>query len=266
MPLPALIHRCSYNDSLAAGLVIAGSNATHLVLRTLKRKVHAVIALTEFMKLKLREAGFDEARLHVRANFIPDPGPREVNYASRDKQIVFVGQIEAIKGVAMCAEAWTATEDKSWRLSMIGDGKLHADLAAQWSAADNIEWQGKIARGRAIAAMSSSRFLVLPSLWYEGLPLVLVEAMSRGTPAIVPDHGAFPEIVEDGVNGVVFKAGDVISLRDAFRRAMSMPAHEWTRLAHGARTRFLERYTSQVAYEKLLGVYSSATEIARGAI
>jgi glycosyltransferase involved in cell wall biosynthesis len=263
MPLPALLHGCSYNGSHAAGLVIAGSNATHQLLGTLTRKVHAVIALTEFMKRKLLDAGFEGARLHVRANFIPDPGASELDYASRDKRIAFVGQIETIKGVEMCAEAWTLTDDKTWRLSMIGDGKLRESLVSQWRAAENIDWHGKIARSRAIAAMSSSRFLVLPSLWYEGLPLVLLEAMSHGTPAIVPDHGAFPEIVEDGVNGIVFKAGDVFSLRDAFRRATSMSAYEWTRLALGARSRFLERYTSHVAYEKLLEVYSSATEIAR---
>jgi glycosyltransferase involved in cell wall biosynthesis len=263
LPYPALIHGCEYNESLAAGVVIAGSNATHSVLNTRKRNVHAVIAPTEFMKSKLRDAGYDEARLHVRANFVPDPGALFPNYEGRSSQIVFVGLIDASKGAALCAQAWALAEERTWRLLMVGDGRQHESLVAAWSAERNIEWTGRLDRNHALHTMSMSRFLVVPSLWYEVLPLVLVEAMSRGTPVIVPDHGAFPEIVEDGVNGIVFKAGDVRSLRDALRRAIALSPQEWTRLSQCARSRFLQRYSSELAYERLLSIYAHATATAR---
>ncbi|MEO8619705.1 MAG: glycosyltransferase family 4 protein [bacterium] len=263
LPYPALIHGCGYNDSHAAGLVISGGIATHAALKTLTRNVHAVIALTEFMKSKLRDAGYDEARLHIRPNFLPDPGCNFPGYEARSNRIVFVGRMVNSKGASHCAQAWALADEKAWRLLMIGDGQQQRSLAAAWGADRNVEWTGKIERTGVLNAMAASRYLVVPSLWYEGLPLVLVEAMSCGTPVIVPDHGAFPEIVEDGVNGIVFKAGDVMSLRDALRRAMSLTPHEWARVSRGARSRFLQRYSSDVAYERLMSIYAHAMDTAQ---
>lgn len=260
--VPAIVHGCSYNGSRAAGLVIATANAAHSALGTYKKKIHAVIALTEFMRAKLLTAGIDASRLHVRPNFTEDPGSSFPGYESRENTIVFVGQIDEQKGVEICAEAFSLTGERNSRLLMIGEGKLRPQLMQRYKEDGTIAWLGKVDRPAGLNAMSASRFLVLPSLWYEGLPLVVLEAMSRGTPVIVPNHGAFPEIVDDGLNGIVFRAGDVSSLHLALKRALSMSADQWTTLSWGARSRFLERYSPATAYDSLMAIYDAARKTA----
>ena len=54
--------------------------------------------------------------------------------------------------------------------------------------------------------MAGAACLVTPSMWYEGWPLVAVEAMGHGTPVVATDHGAFVEMVDDGETGPPFPA------------------------------------------------------------
>ena len=255
---PALLHRCRYNDSVAAAIVIAASNTAHSVIGTYKHKVHAIIALTAFMKSKLIASGFNDAQVHVRANFLPDTPGEYLPYQSRSAQMIFVGLVDEHKGVALGVGAWQHASLPDWRLLVVGEGPLRAPLAAQYREEASIEWAGRLGRIATLDAIGASRFAVLPSLCYEGLPMVLLEAMSRGTPAIVPDHGAFPEIVEDGVSGLVFRAGDMSSLAGAVRRAASMSPPAWLRMARAANERFVDRYSAGPAYDALLAVYASA--------
>jgi glycosyltransferase involved in cell wall biosynthesis len=66
--------------------------------------------------------------------------------------------------------------------------------------------------------LRKSRALVFPSLWYETLGLVVLEAAAHGIPSIVPDFSAAREIVEDGVTGFHFKGGDESDLRSKMRK------------------------------------------------
>ena len=257
---PAIRHGCRYNGSFSAAAIIGVSNAIHFEIGTYTRKISSIIALTEFMKAKLVQAGLDKNHIFVRPNFLAKVSSVSLPFDARDKRIVFVGLIDERKGVVPCCEAWTEASEPDWQLRFVGDGRLRSELTARWAAQPLINFTGWIPRQETLAQVASSRFLVLPSLWYEGLPMVLLEAMALGTPLIVPDHGAFPEIVDDGVNGIVFKAGDPQSLRAAFRRAMNMQKREWERLAAGALTRFAERYSATPAYEKLLRIYGAAIE------
>ncbi|MCR4312319.1 MAG: glycosyltransferase, partial [Candidatus Uhrbacteria bacterium] len=61
--------------------------------------------------------------------------------------------------------------------------------------------------------MRRAAVVVVPSMWYEPFGLVAVEAMAQSTPVIVSDRGGLPEIVQDGVSGLVFKAGDAKDLQ-----------------------------------------------------
>ena len=81
--------------------------------------------------------------------------------------------------------------------------------------------------------LRAARALVFPSVWYEGQPLTVLESLAMGTPVIVSDLCAGREAVEDGVSGLWFKSGDVVSLAgamtqladDATARRMSLAAY-----------------------------------------
>ncbi len=65
--------------------------------------------------------------------------------------------------------------------------------------------------------LRSARALVFPSLWYEGQPLTVLEALSVGTPVIVSDGCAGRDFVADGVSGLWFRSGDADDLARAMR-------------------------------------------------
>jgi glycosyltransferase involved in cell wall biosynthesis len=66
--------------------------------------------------------------------------------------------------------------------------------------------------------------LVVPSIWFENAPLTIQEAMLAGVPVIAPDLGGMPELVRDGVNGLLFRPRDVADLREKMARFVADPA------------------------------------------
>ena len=69
--------------------------------------------------------------------------------------------------------------------------------------------------------MKESAFLVMPSEWYEGFPMVLVEAFSQGLPVVGSRLGSMAEIIQDGVTGLHFEAGNAADLAEKVKSVES---------------------------------------------
>lgn len=130
---------------------------------------------------------------------------------------VVVGRLEEQKGHAVLfdalAELWRRGLDFS--LVVAGDGSLREPLrekAAALGLERKIHFVGTLDDAGPLLAASDA--VVLPSLW-EGLPLVLLEAMARSRPVIATAVGGVPEVIEHGVHGHLVPANDVAALADA---------------------------------------------------
>ncbi|MBN9082858.1 MAG: glycosyl transferase family 1 [Rhizobiales bacterium 62-17] len=125
---------------------------------------------------------------------------------------LYAGRLSREKGIEhFCAAADLA----GIAPDIAGDGPLMDELKARYPKANFLGWQ----KSDAVRAhMRAARALVFPSVWYEGQPLTVYEALALGTPVIVSDVCAGREAVEDGVNGLWFKSGDAQSLAQALRR------------------------------------------------
>lgn len=106
--------------------------------------------------------------------------------------------------------------------------------------------------------VAQSDFLVLPSRALEGFPMVLVEAFSVGTPSIVPNHGAFPQLVIDGRGGILFEPRNVDSLTRALTKALRVSQTEWRQMSEICVRNFREFYTEESNYRILLEIYETA--------
>ena len=120
---------------------------------------------------------------------------------------VYVGRLVREKGVLLLA---AASMDAGTPITFVGAGELAAEVAAIHPSASITGW---VNHGQAVAHLRQSRALVFPSLWYETLGLVVLEAASHGIPSIVSDTSAACEMVLDGVTGLHFRNGDVEDLR-----------------------------------------------------
>lgn len=146
---------------------------------------------------------------------VPNPidSPRERPLEpERGNSFVAVGRLTLDKGGALLARA---AHECGVSAVFVGEGPCRQEIASACPSATIAGW---VPKERAGSFFERARALVLPSLWYEGQPLVPLEAASRGVPAIVSDGCAGRESVEDGVTGVIFRNGDVSSLKSALRR------------------------------------------------
>lgn len=202
MPWRGVIHRC-YRGSAAQSAVVAVTIGTHRIAGTWQKDVDVIIALTSFAAKKLVTAGVPPERIVVKPNVAEDPGPR-LNPAANSGRLLFVGRLTEDKGIIDLLDAWTTTGSHNLELQIVGDGPLASTI--QTSAEPSVSMTGSIPANEVRSLMLSARALVIPSRWFEGLPMVLVEALSCGLPVVVSDHGALPETASQA--GLTFAPGD----------------------------------------------------------
>jgi glycosyltransferase involved in cell wall biosynthesis len=122
--------------------------------------------------------------------------------------VLFVGRFTEEKGVLDLVQSWGRARVEGLRLTMIGSGPLLDVIRA--SGSPGIDLPGQIPPFEVRRLMLEARALVLPSRWFEGMPMVLLEAMAAGLPVVVPAHGDLVDTA--GPGGVEFKPLDVDSL------------------------------------------------------
>jgi len=130
--------------------------------------------------------------------------------------VIFIGRLDAVKGVLLLLEAFTALRERHprARLRIVGDGPKRADYEARASALglqEAVEFLGYRAMDEVPGLLDAADLLVLPS-FAEGLPVVLMEALAARIPVIASRIAGVQELVEDGETGFAIPAGDLESL------------------------------------------------------
>jgi glycosyltransferase involved in cell wall biosynthesis len=249
-PIPAVVHKC-YRGSRGASAATALMLTSHRVLRTYRRRVDAYVALTEFGRQKFIAGGLPPERVHVKPNFVsPDPGVG----AGRDGHAVFVGRLAPGKGLETLVEAWIR-HTPAMKLKILGDGPL-ADVVRNCAG---VEWLGRRPLAEVYETIGAATALVMPSVWYEGLPKTLIESFAKGTPVIASRLGALAEGVTHGRTGLHFAPGDAHDLAKQVNFAAANP-EMLADMRLNSRREFEQRYTAEQNYRMLLDVYRRAME------
>ena len=251
---PALQHGC-YRNSRPATLPLAINVALHRAAGTWAHQVEAFIALTEFQRQRVVDAGLPASRVFVKPNFYPG-NPAVVPWAQRQPCVVFAGRLTAEKGVATLIRAWQLWGPGAPELRVLGDGPLRADLEAM-AAGLPVRFLGQVSTTEAQRQIAQASLLVLPSECFEGFPMVVREAFAFGTPAAVSNLGPLPSIVTHGVSGVVFEAGNAASLLQIIGSTWHAP-DMLQNLGQGARRAFEALYHEEVNHQALMRVYGQA--------
>jgi glycosyltransferase involved in cell wall biosynthesis len=260
--LPALQHGC-YRDSRLATLPLAANVALHRYLGTWMKQVDAFIALTEFQRKRMVEAGLPADRVHIKPNFYPG-GPAVLTWEDRRQSVVFAGRLTAEKGVLALVRAWLKWGASAPELRIVGDGGLRSELERLAATAPEvpIRFLKQLTGTAAQEEIACARLLVLPSECFEGFPMVVREAFAFGTPAAVSNIGPLPSIVQQGENGIVFEPGVPESLLQVVRTAWETSG-ELEHLAAGARRSYESLYNEEANYRMLMTIYEQAIEVSR---
>jgi glycosyltransferase involved in cell wall biosynthesis len=255
---PALRYRC-YRDSLAATTAVVGMLSAHRAIGTYSRDVDRYIALTEFAASVFERAGWPREKIVVKPNFfagVPSHAAERGGYA------LYTGRLAAEKGVRTLLDAWRGLRDVELRIA--GDGPLRSELERK-AAAEGlpVRFLGYRPSGEVAELVSRARFQVVPSEWYEGFPMVVVEAFVHGTPVLASRIGALAEIVREGSTGMLFEPGRAEDLC-AKARALADPAVS-DALGRGALKEYAGRYTPERNFAELMAIYGALVHGAPGA-
>lgn len=226
------------------------------VERILARQTDAIVCISEHDKESARVWGLPEAKLVTVHNGISDIDPLlpAVAWPGQGIRFIFVGRFDRQKAVDVLIETIREYPDPA-SLVLVGSGVLD-DYAGDAFPGNvhNAGWQSRPEVNRYLAAAD---VVVVPSRW-EGFGLSALEGMRAGKPVVASRIGGLPELIDDGVTGLLIEPGSKSSLLAALRKIGGMNFRSMGALA---RARYLEKFTAArmnegitLIYQRLLGM------------
>ncbi len=218
-------------------------------------RINTYITLTETAKnLFLRSSlGLKPQQIQVKPNFVIS----EIN-TLRDQSdfYLFVGRLTAEKGVATLLEAFRKNRKK---LLVIGNGNLSALVLESCKDYGNIVYLGMQPHSSILTHMSQAKALIFPSIWYEGMPMTILESLSTGTPIIASNLGAMKEIIQDDYNGFKFEPGSSEDLIAKVNKWDQLKFEDREVIRRNCKRDFLNKFTDRRNAEMLNSIYYKLT-------
>lgn len=210
---PARIQAAEAKEHYLADVVAVGSSFAKKTL---------VENGVEEGKIRVLPYGVAEDFLQVGAEKL-ERWRREMNKESKGSganggriRFLYAGYLTRRKGVGFLMKAWEKMEQKDVELRLAGGGKWDGIVP------ENIVLLGQISRRDMLREMMEADVFVFPSL-FEGLGLVLLEAMAAGLAVITTPNTGGPDLIESGSEGEIVSAGDAKALRKAMEKLRSNP-------------------------------------------
>lgn len=245
-----VLNNCEENIFKSIGYALRNCVARKLCL--FKNNVDIFMVLTEFAKRKLVENGFSADRIQIISGFT-DSNHFEPDMANIGSYVGFAGRVSHEKGVDVLLKVAENNPDIPFRVA----GKYDGFETMVNKAPKNVEFLGQLNETELKGFYRNSRMMVSPSRWYEGLPVVIIEAMLFGRPVVCSALGGMPELVNDRVTGLLCKPDDIT---DFSQKIVNLWNDIDTCLQYGlaGRKKAEIEYNAEAFYSRLLNAVDSA--------
>jgi len=228
------------------------------IRRLYLNNVTLYISPSNFQKQKLVSNGYPEGRIRV----IPNMSELSVNLGENIGDYVgFVGRVSPEKGISTLISAANKLPTVSFKAA--GSYSEMESLASE--TPDNLAFLGQLDRGQVDDFFKDCRMAVVCSIWYETFGLVLIEAMLNGKPVIASRIGGIPDIVEDGVTGLLFEPGNADDLATKILYLWERP-ELCRQMGEAGREKALREYSPDKYYQRLLCVYDEAMQVCNSSV
>ncbi len=239
------------------------------------RQADAVTAVTgAIVDTLVRDYAIERGRVVIIPNGADTPDPEHEQAEARKWRERFLpmplkplwvvaGRLEEQKGhdVLFQALARVVKNNLDFTLAVAGEGSRRSWLESQslsLGLAPRVQFVGQLEDVGGL--LSAADAVLIPSRW-EGLPLVLLEAMARGRPIVASAVGGVRDAIEDGVHGTLVPPGDVEALAEALEQLHRKAERGW-RLGRAAAERARDRYTWHAVVEDYESVYDDVLGLA----
>jgi len=246
----AVRYHC-YHDSRLLSALYAGIITLHRILRTW-RQIDRFIVLTPFTAQKLAEGHItDASKVRILGPSVTDQARQPGSFEQRDHYVVFMGRLSPEKGVDILLDA--AAQVPDLEVKILGAGPLEDALKSRAKDLLHVEFLGWVGDDAKFDILRQARALVVSSPCYETFNLAILDALSVGTAIIDPQNGAPADILQDGVDGLLFTAGDANALSEKLAQALKQP-DMLLQMGRRGLEETLPRYHEEVHYRKLLEI------------
>ncbi|MCM1174333.1 MAG: glycosyltransferase [Blautia sp.] len=222
-------NRCIHNSRLRS--LLGTLEADFYRWRKTYAKIDALVCPSGFMKEKLDTNPLLADKTIMMHNFMPEAGAAqdaaqaeaEAAAWSRmrewlpERYALYFGRFSEEKGVRTLLKVCKEMTDVSFVFA--GTGPLQDSV----SQTENIRNAGFVTGEALRRLIAGAAFCLYPSEWYENCPFSVMESQAYGTPVIASDLGGIPELLQDGVTGELFPAGDAAALREKIKRLWEQP-------------------------------------------
>jgi glycosyltransferase involved in cell wall biosynthesis len=165
---------------------------------------------------------------------------------------LYVGRLSPEKGINVILNAFSKTD---FVLKIIGSGPLEEEIKAFSDKFSNIEFLGVKAKNDVYSLISGAKAIIFSSIWYETFGMVIIEAFACGTPVIASSIGEAKNLVNDKINGLLFKAGNEDDLLDKVIYYESLSMEDKLQYKSNALKAYQESYTPEINLRQLVNIY-----------
>lgn len=244
---PGIAARC-FKSSSVFSTAMAATTLLHRGIGTWQHKVDTFIVINPLMHQLLKDIHVPENKIVFKANYLLDGEGRD--YTGREDFYLFVGRLDKEKGIHHLVAAFQKLKKK---LYIAGDGNLASYV--QENTSDTLIWLGRQSKEDVNQLMLRCRALIFPSLWIEGMPLTIIEAMRSGAVTIAGRSVNTEAMVRNGYNGYLYESGNIDALIEVINKFEALNTEKLNSISTSARNLFLEQYTDNQHIKTINTIY-----------
>lgn len=215
--------------------------------------IDAYVCLTPFAVNLFQQSNFGVAKVQfsVKPNFTT--AAKMIQSIGREKHFLFIGRLSEEKGIETLLNAF---KELPFLLKIAGDGPLKNSVVQAATEFVNISYLGNLTAREVVEELQKTQALLFPSVWFEGMPMTILEALSCQTPIITSNLGAMTSLIIDGYNGFHFEPANVESLKEVVCRYESLSVIEKNQMGINAFENYKSHYSPELQLDYFDSLYN----------
>ncbi|NGY37406.1 glycosyltransferase family 4 protein [Flavobacterium sp. XN-5] len=251
-PWKAILNKV-YRSSIAQTFWLAFVVWFHKKIGTWQ-KIDAYVCLTPFAVELFQQSNFRVSKEHftVKPNF--RIAPVVDSKIEKESHFLFIGRLSEEKGIDVLLDAF---KELPYLIKIAGEGPLKELVEEGSKQFSNISYLGNLSSEKVVAELQKTQALIFPSVWYEGMPMTIIEAFSVGTPIIASNLGAMSSMISNEQNGFHFESSNVNDLKQTITKFNMLSDSVKEEMGSNAFKSYTEKYSPELQQQYFDAIYSA---------
>lgn len=253
---PMINNCCKY--SFAVSVASSIEAYVHEYKNIIRKNIHTFCFESKFMLNITKEFWLDKEYNSYLLGKPFNSMSYKANY-NDDNYLLYIGRLSDEKGVDFLLKAMQFVPEAKLKIVGTGPFKEYLEKMVTDLKLLNVEFIGSKWGEAAKEYIQKSRFVVIPSIWYENFPYVIAETYAMGKPIIGSNRGGIPENIDHGITGYIYEAEDYSKLSEYIRELWNNK-EQTLEMGRQAKHKADLEYNDEVFYQRLIKLYQRITK------